>query len=453
MAAEPEPRRASAVAPAPARARAPGTRRRNPWWIPPFLGRVPAGIEDRHLKLLGGVALALLFEEYDLAMLTAALPRIAADLGMAEPQLGLYLGLIRLGAVPAFLLIPFADRLGRRRVFLASLVLTALCTFATAFARTADEFVALQMLTRIFFVTGSAVAFVIVTEEYPAKHRGWGMGMLGALGVSGHGLAMLLYSGVEWLPYGWRFVYGVGLLPLLLFPFFRRRVPETERFGRHAEALAAAGVPANGVRDALRPLLELARRAPARAGGIALLGFVPSVGAVCAFQLTGYYTQQVLGWQPAAYAAMVFVGGALGIVGNLVAGQLGDRWGRRIVGATLLGTFPLWVGLFYNGPSWLVPVVWVGLVFSSQGGRVILRSLSAELFPTSERASASGLFAILETLGAAVGLFLLYFGSEQPGDFVAMTTLLGVATLLGGLVLLAFPETRQRELEAISEEA
>jgi hypothetical protein len=36
------------------------------------------------VSLLGAVALALLFEEYDLAMLTAALPHIAASLHMAE---------------------------------------------------------------------------------------------------------------------------------------------------------------------------------------------------------------------------------------------------------------------------------------------------------------------------------------------------------------------------------
>ena len=64
----------------------PQPRRRNPWWIPPFLGRVPEGIEDRHLAVLGVVALALLFESYDMSLLTAALGKIGRDFDMNEAE-------------------------------------------------------------------------------------------------------------------------------------------------------------------------------------------------------------------------------------------------------------------------------------------------------------------------------------------------------------------------------
>jgi len=145
-----------------------------PWWIPPFLGRVPAGVEPRHLSLLGVIALALFFEEYDLAMLTAALPRIADTFGVSDAALPFYLSVIRLGAIPAFAVIPLADRLGRRRVFLVTLACTGLFTFLTGFSQTIEQFVVCQMLTRTFFITGSAIAFVMVAEEFPAHHRGWG---------------------------------------------------------------------------------------------------------------------------------------------------------------------------------------------------------------------------------------------------------------------------------------
>ena len=423
-------------------------RPRQPWWIPPFLGRVPAGVDAPRLSLLGAIALALFFEEYDLAMLTSALHRIAADLGMVETQLGLYLGIIRLGALPAFLVIPLADRFGRRRVFIATVVCTGLFTFFSAFSQTAEQFVVLQMLTRTFFIAGSAIAFVIVAEEFPAEHRGWGIGMLGALGASGHGLGMLLYSQVELLPGGWRALYVLGLLPVLMLPIFRRKVVETTRYQSQAAGRAAA----IGLADAIRPLLEIGRHHPGRALGIALSGFLPAIGLISAFQFTGYYTQDVLGWSPGQYAAMGVIGGGLGILGNIAAGRLGDVFGRRVVGLVLLGSFPIWVGVFYNSSGWVLPIMWVGIVFASSGGRIILRTLATELFPTSMRASSSGLFAVLDATGAATGLFVLWYVTQGEGDFTYYTTILALAVAAGALVLLFFPETKRRELESISEE-
>ena len=90
---------------------APPTRLRNPWWLPPFLGRVPVGVGPTHMRLLGAVTFALVFEEYDLAMITSVLPEIRDAFGVPEPDLPLYLGLVRLGALPAIALIPFADRI------------------------------------------------------------------------------------------------------------------------------------------------------------------------------------------------------------------------------------------------------------------------------------------------------------------------------------------------------
>ena len=136
----------------------------------------------------------MLFEEYDNAIITAALKHIAAGLRMREQDLPLYLSVIRFGAVPAFVLIPLADRLGRRPVFIASVVGMGLLTFATAFSQTTAQFVVLQALTRTFFITYSAVAYVIITEEFPAAHRGFGVGMLAALGAIGAGLGAAMFS-------------------------------------------------------------------------------------------------------------------------------------------------------------------------------------------------------------------------------------------------------------------
>lgn len=411
--------------------------------------RAPPELSDRSFRLLGAVALALLFEEYDLAMLTSALKQIAEELGMQESRFGLYLALVRAGAVAAFVVVPFADRLGRRPVFIGATAAMGVLTFATAFTQTPVQFVVMQAMTRTFFLAGSAVAFVIITEEFPAAHRGWGLGMLAAIGATGHGVAALAYAQIDRLPYGWRALYAMGLVPVLLVPFFLSRIPETSRFQRRERDEAHASM--GGVAAVLAPLRALAVTHPGRAAGIAAAGFLTSIAILPSFQFSSFYVQQKLGWSPGDYSLMLIAGGGVGIVGNVVGGRLGDVYGRRRVGFVLLGLFPACSLGYYQGEGAVVVASWVGLVFFSMGGRIILRALSTELFPTSHRGAASGMFNLLETLGGVTGLLVIYFyGTEDVHDIGTVTPLIAAAIYLGTFVILGFPETRQRELEEIS---
>lgn len=417
---------------------------RNPWWIPPILGGVPP-VEDRLISLLGLVSLALFFEQYDNSMLTSALKYIAADLQIPEGDLGYFLGLVKLGAVPAFLIVPFADRIGRRRLFLVGVLMFSLGTLATAFTQTAWQFVAAQTITRTFMLTASAVAFVIVTEEFPAAHRGWAIGMLGALASCGNGLGAALFAAVESLPYGWRALYAFGLLPLALLPLLRRRVPETTRFTNHRAAEVARGEGA-GLAGWYLPLLRLASLYPGRALGIAAVGGLMAVGEAAVFQFTAYFVLTVHGWSPGDFALMFIVGGGVGIIGNIVAGRIGDRVGRRIVGFVFLALFPLFAWLFYHGPGWVLPIAWVLFVFCNTAGGVIVRAFSTELFPTSYRGTSAAWLSLVQTVGWAVGLALVSFGS----DIATSTGWISMVVLIAACALLTLPETYQQELEEIS---
>ncbi len=149
-------------------------RARRPWWIPPFLGRVPRDLEERHVGIVGIVSLAFLFENYDLSMLSAALKQIRESFGQSPAEMTSLLAWIRLGAIPAFLMLPLADRFGRRRVFLVAIVGMSVGTFITGLAQTPLQFVVAQTLTRAFLVAATATAVVLVAEALPARHRGWG---------------------------------------------------------------------------------------------------------------------------------------------------------------------------------------------------------------------------------------------------------------------------------------
>lgn len=423
------------------------TRPKRPWWYPHFLGRLPVGLEDRHVALVGVVALAFFFENYDLSMLSAALKQIRESYDLDQTTMTRYIAYVRLGAIPAFLVLPLADRIGRRRVFLGATVGMSVCTLLTAFARTPEEFVVIQLVTRAFVVGCIASSVVIVAEELPAPYRGWGIGTLGAVGSFGYGFGALAYAFVDVLPFGWRALYVIGGLPLLLLPFLRRRLVETKRF----LAMQEAAEPEQS--GWLSPIRELLAESPMRSLAVGALGLFVAAGTAPAFGLISDFVQTERGWTPGGYSLMTLIAGGFGIIGNSAVGFLSDRYGRRPVGWLVFGLLPIFVVAIYFGPPPGIPVFWIPLIFLLTGGNVLMRALTSELFPTSSRNTAMGWETLMETLGASAGFLLVGWlghrsGVASIGPAVCIVSLL---TVVGAIIVWSLPETARRELETTSE--
>lgn len=419
-----------------------------PWWLPHFLGRIPLGVEDRHVALVGVVALASLFENYDMSMLTSALKQIRESFGLSQSEASSLFAWIRLGAIPAFLVLPLADRVGRRKVFLIAIVGMSIGTLASAFAQTALQFVLAQTVTRTFLVASTACAIVIVAEEVPAKNRGWGIGILGAVGAFGFGLGAILFAFIDDLPFGWRSMYLVGGVPLLLMPMFRRLVPETQRFIEEREARF------RGERnDAgwIGPILEMVREYPGRSLAVAAMAFFFATGSSPAFGLLADFVQSTHGWEPSDYSIMALVAGTFGVVGNSAMGWAADRLGRRPVAMFGFGLFPVCSLALYAGPEWAIPFVWVPFVFLLTGANVLMRIVSTELFPTSSRNTALGWETLMETLGGAAGYALV--GALTMTEASIAPAAIGISglTLVSVFVVRLMPETAGLELEATSQ--
>jgi MFS family permease len=325
-------------------------------------------------------------------------------------------------------------------------------TVLSGFARDASEFVALQMLGRTFMVTSAATAYVIVTEEFPRDHRGFGIGILGAVGTFGVGLSAILFAGIDVLPFGWRAMYVVGIVPILLLPRLRRQVSETRRFHRQRADREALGEASGILRGWWRPLAGLALAYPARTAGVGLIGAGYASGTAVAYNFSAYFVQAEHGWEPGQYSLMLLVAGTAGIIGHPFAGRLADRRGRRLVGLVFFSAFPLLSLLFYRGPGWVLPLVWVPMIFALTGGSTITRALATELFPTSHRGTASGWLQLTETLGAAAGLFAVSWLTAPGESAIPAVELVSFSVLVAAALVFALPETGRRELEEISAE-
>jgi AAHS family benzoate transporter-like MFS transporter len=419
---------------------------KNPWWIPPFLGGVPP-VEPRLVRLLGLVTLGIFFEQYDLSLLSAAIKQITADLEIGVGESGYYLSAIRFGGFLTFAIVPFADRLGRRRIFLVSLVGMSIGTLGSGLSPNALTFVLFQVIARAFMLAAIMVAVVILIEEYPPAHRGWAIGVLGAVGGFGFGLGAVIFSLIDVLPYGWRAMYALGVVPLLLLPLFRRELVETARFERQQRAGAGEDV------GQFASVLALARDQPRRALALGAATFFAGMGSIAVFQYASLLVQNAHGWAPWQYSTMIIAGGGVGMFGNLVAGRLGDRLGRRRVGLIAYGFFPLFAILFYLGPSGLLWLAFAGFVFCNSAGEVVTRAFAGELFATSQRGAATGWISFTTTLGWTMGLFVIGLGTSVDDDLAAGVGWLALVVAFAGGFLLMLPETRRRQLEEISGDA
>ncbi len=421
-----------------------------PRWLQfaPFLGRPPA-LTRRQWRVLGLVAAASFFEQYDLYLFTLALKQIQAGLGIPEAQLGLLGSVVRFGAFPAFLVALVADRIGRRRVLLFTILAYTLFTGATAFAPNAQIFVVCQFLARTFAVAESLLAVVVIAEEFDADVRGWGIGAFGAIQSCGAGLAALLFTLVGDLENGWRGLYLVGLIPLLLLAYWRRTLPETERFQKHHQRRIEAGQ----TEHILRPMVDLMRMYPGRIAALAPVVFVVAVAEAAAGFFGPKYLQDAHGWTPSAVGLMTLFGGAFAIVGNTFAGWLSDQVGRKPVAMGFLFGQIVFTMAYYNVPGLLVVPSWILMIFTLLGVNVTLAAYGSELFPTSYRSTAAGLRVLVITIGSSVGLALESVLYGIVGSHWTAISLLIVLAVLAPIVVGAtFPETSGRRLEEIAPE-
>ncbi len=402
------------------------------------------------VRVLLLVSLGLAFEQYDIGLLTSALPQIMHDLGIDTADAGYYLGAIRLGGIGTFLIVPFADRIGRRRVFLASLIGMSLGTLATGLSQTPLQLVLCQLLTRVFMLTGASLAVVILVEEFPAEHRGGAIGLLGLLGGVGFGLQAGLYAAIDSLPGGWRSLYGFGVAPLVALPFLRRSLRETRRFEDHRSR--AGPSLARGLRDYAAPVLQLARTHPRRFAGVGLAGFFAAASGLPVFQFLSQFVQTQHGWSPGGFTLLIVGGGTIGILGNVLGGRGSDRVGRRWVAGLSFLVVPAFATLLYRGPESTVVLGFSGFVLFASAGNTVLKTVAAELFPTSQRGTSSGWLVAVETAGWSLSLYWVARGTQSFDDLTRMVAVVSVAAAFAGLCLCFVPETGARELEAISQE-
>lgn len=389
-------------------------------------------------RLIGLLGLAIFFEGYGRNLVAVALPFVGNDLGTSSDALSWALAAIAAGSLGVLVLGPVADRIGRRRLLLASIVLLALFGAATATATSLATLVAWQLAARVFQEGALFTAAVLAAEETAPASRAAGQGLLGTANALGAGSAGLFLAVIAWVPGGWRGLCLVSLVPLLLTPLLRRHVPESRRW--LARSTPSVRLPPPAYRG--RVLAALVVVALAMSYDVA------------AFAFATYVPITVHGWSPGAASALYIGAGAVGLPGAAIGGILADRHGRRPVGAFFLVGLTLAELLFFLGGELALWPGFAGMVFFQGGKMTVVRAWAAELFPTSFRGAAAGWLTAAGAFGAVTGLGLAGALARMTGGIDTALAIVALAGILAAAAVLAWlPETRGLDLEASAPEA
>lgn len=401
--------------------------------------RVPFTSYQKRLFVF--LSVANFFEGYDFFAITQLLPSLRESFGISLREETWLVTFINFGTILAFLLVRRADRWGRKRVLSVTIAGYALFTFLSAWAPNALVFGALQMVARIFLIGEWATSMVVAAEEYPAERRGTVIGVVSAAA----GLGSIVCAGVVPFllntPLGWRSVYLVGVVPLLLMMFARRGLRETKRFTE-----GSAGESSPPLWDVLR---GPHRRRVLEMGAIWLLSYVCTNNAVTfwkdfALEERGLTHGQVgLVMTVAALVSMPLV---------FFAGRMLDVIGRRrgaavIYGATILGVLGAYTlsGLFPLMLSMTVGIFGINSVLT------VLNTFMTELFPTGVRGSAVALSNnLLGRIGYVFSPLLLGEMVDELGLGLPLRLSVVFPLVALGLIFLWLPETNRGELEETS---
>jgi MFS family permease len=461
--------------------------------IPARLDRLPwSGF---HWRVLIGLGTVWILDGLEVTMVGAVAARLTekgSGVGMSAGDIGMAGAIYIVGAcLGALLFGHLTDRFGRKKLFLITLTLYILATFATAFAWAPWFFFLARLLTGAGIGGEYSAINSAIDELIPARVRGridliingtyWA-------GSAGGSALALVFLNKAWLPewLGWRLAFGVGVVLGLGIMLVRRHVPESPRWlfihGREDEAEAIVDGIENDVaaetgedlaepdddltvrqRDTI-PFRTIVRTAFKVYPKRAILGIALFIGQAFIYNGVTFDLGTLFGkfYKVSSGLVPIFlIIYALGnLLGPLTLGRLFDTVGRKVmISVTYLGsaliTIPLGIVFVTNtGNEWLLIAFIVVTFFLASAGASAAYLTVSEIFPMETRALAIAFFYAVGTAAGGIAGPLLFGHMIDSGNrgLVVVAFYIGAAVMaIGGIAELLFGVKAERaSLESIA---
>jgi AAHS family benzoate transporter-like MFS transporter len=402
----------------------------------------PVAFTDEEAARLAALAAAAVLASFCGALLTQNSDAVTHAFHKSDQDLGLALAIARAGVLVSLVVSLLSDRLGRRRLILASLIGACAANAVAAFAPSFEVFTASQLFTRAFVNAILVVAGIAVVEEAPEGARAFAASMFALAYGGGVVFSVVLLPLADIGNNGWRVSFALSALAVVAVRSLARHLRETQRFTR----LTAR----TGKRGQIREIFDRTYRR--RFVLLGLAAFLTNVFSAPSSQLTNRYLRRSHGYSNSEVAVLRSVtAGAPGLIGVLLAGRLAETRGRRPVTIIGIGLASVFQMAFFLGGGlvlWIAPTV--AIVAAACGG-LALGTLDSELFPTETRGSSNGFILVCAVAGSAAGLLLATHLEDLVGGLGPAIALCGIAPLLAtAFVIPRLPETVTKQLDDIS---
>jgi MFS family permease len=393
-------------------------------------------------KALIAASLGWMLDSFDVMLYSLVLASLMHDLNLSKGSAGILGSITLLAAAAGGLFFgAIADRFGRTRALMASVLIYAVFTAACGLAQSFVQLAVFRILLGLGMGGEWASGASLVSETWPAEHRGKALGFMQSSWAIGYALAALVAAVVMPLG-GWRAVFFVGIVPAFLTLWVRRSVeePEVWKNTRNAAASTFSGF-GEIFRGKLLPLTVV----------------LTLMNACCLFAWWGFNL-----WVP-AYLSLPTAQGGIGLTssamsivvivmqvgmwfGYVTFGFVSDIIGRKRTYITYLLTAATLLFLYGTTRSPLLLLILGPFVaFFGTGYYTGFAAVTAEIYETRVRSTAQGVTYNVGRIASAAAPFTVGSLAQKHG-FGAAFGVGAVSFLLAAFFWIWIPETKGRKL-------
>ena len=398
----------------------------------------------------------------DVLVISYTAPVIASSWGISSKILGVVFSSGVLGmAIGALFLAPFADKLGRKKIILISVIIISFGVLLTGFSKNIFHLIFLRLLSGVGIGSILASTVSLVSEYTPNRSKDFWVSFV----LAGYPLGAILagyLSNFILLKYSWQSVYiTFGALSLIFIPivyFFlwesidfllkRQPVNALSHINKILDKLNFMNIdslPINKNQSNQIPVKRLFKKTYIDSTLKLWSAFFFSFA--CLYFLISWIpkmiTEMGLSLELGIYSGTIFNVGAF--FGIITQGYFSSRFGlKKIISIFLILTCILMTQIQYFLGSDLMLFVFCILGFTIQGGFVGLYAVAARIYPTEFRTTGVGWSIGAGRLGAVIGPLI---GGVLIGAGLTISMnfkIFGITALVSGILtyMISFSKTQ-----------